>query len=106
MSTPATKTTPEPSAAEKTPQPGDAQTGTSSPSDAGAVEVPESEKEVDGSGNTSSIDPMAEDEEYVTGFPLIAIVAAVTMTTFLLLLDISILSTVRTFTPPSSDLLR
>lgn len=38
----------------------------------------------------------AENEEYVTGFKLLAITGSVTLVVFLLLLDQSILSTVRT----------
>lgn len=42
-------------------------------------------------------EPKAEEEEWVTGFKLAVIVAAVTMAAFLMLLDVSIVATVSYF---------
>lgn len=60
----------------------------------------------DSSDNAQAVpEPKAEEEEWVTGFKLAVIVAAVTMAAFLMLLDVSIVATVSYFYPNFMKLL-
>lgn len=53
-------------------------------------------------GNSTAESPTVEEEEmkYISGLPLVAVTAGVTISTFLMLLDTSILATVRSLFLP------
>jgi len=65
-----------------------------------AEAAPEPVIEVPLAGSVKSNHPVEDDYEYVTGFKLATIIACITLVAFLLMLDQSIIATVRHATLP------
>jgi len=64
-----------------------------------AAPEPEPEREAPIAGSVKPDHPVEDDYEYVTGFKLATIIGCVTLVAFLILLDQSIIATVRHASP-------